>query len=118
MAHKHPHIDIDKLAHKHLARHPDDKSMQHLAKMRRSFKPYAVTRALKRAIETYGLIFPELMAILKAHEAGDKHPKHGNINIDRVMFTEPFYQAGFDKSSQYSPVRSTVADRVWLDEWH
>jgi len=91
MTHKHPELDIVHLAHKHLNRHPKDKSFRYLSSMRRTFGPLATTQALKQAIRDYSMILPELGEILQAHEEGFS-VKYGNVNLDRIMVAEPHYQ--------------------------
>lgn len=95
MSSKSPDSHLMKLAHSHLSRDPNDKSFRHLSRMRRTYGSLRTTQTLKKVIETYGLVFPELMDIIKAHDSGESYPKIGdNINIDRIMLAEPFYQYG------------------------
>ena len=98
MTNKTPSTCIMVLANKHLNRHPNDKSFRHLATMRRMFGPLRTTQTLKKTIETYGLVFPELLLMLKAHDDGLPYGDIRNINIDRIMLAEGFYQHGPEKS--------------------
>ncbi len=93
MTHKKPSIDIIEVAHKHLQRHPKDKSQRYLAAMRRSFSPEEVTKALKDTILVYAMVFPELAEMLYRHENNmfEWHDQKGRC-LDLYMIAEPFYQ--------------------------
>lgn len=87
MTHKAPKLDIDELAAKHLNRHINDKSNRYLAQMRRSFRPIEVTQALKKAIRTHGMIYPDMLKLLQEIENGNRLG-----NIDKIIAQDPFYQ--------------------------